>query len=439
VLSVDRVSTGYIPRKHQAYLHKKLKRFNVLVCHRRFGKTVFSVNETISKGLRNPRRNPQYAYIAPTFTQAKRVAWDMFKDFTRSIPGVQTNEQELRVDIPRPDRGDRIRFMLLGAENPGSVRGIYLDGVIQDEYAECDPTIWSQVIRPALSDRLGWAIFIGTPKGQNHFYDVHQVALQNQGHDWFQVLLKASETNIILPSELAAAKREMTEEEFEQEFECSFSAALVGAYYGKLIDQAEDEGRICDLAHDRALQVDTFWDLGINDTTAIWFLQQLRTQYRLIDYIENSGEGIEYYVKELQKKRGYVYRDHLFPHDAGARDLSTGVTRIQSFQKLGLRGRVLPRQAVADGIHASRLLLPKCHFDRQRCDRGIRALRNYQKKWDAKNKIWTNKPLHDWSSNGADAFRTMAMGSTDDTVRSDFTNAHKQTQASDYGYDIFGG
>ena len=194
------VKTGYIPRKIQLYLHNAMKRFNVLVCHRRFGKTVFTINEMIDQGLRNPRKNPQYAYFAPYYGQAKRVAWDYFKDFTKNIPGVRVNEADLRIEIDRPDRGDKVRFMLLGADNPGSIRGIYLDGAVLDEYAEMDTTIWGQVIRPALADRLGWAIFIGTPKGQNQFFDIYELATKDP--EWFTAVYKASETHLIPKSEL---------------------------------------------------------------------------------------------------------------------------------------------------------------------------------------------------------------------------------------------
>ena len=128
------------------------------------------INEMIDQALRCQLHNPQFAYIAPTYKQAKMVAWEFFNDFTRNIPGVEVNKSELSITIYRPARGDKIKFMLLGAESPDALRGIYLDGCILDEYAQCDPSIWGQIIRPALSDRKGWAIFIGTPKGQNHFF-----------------------------------------------------------------------------------------------------------------------------------------------------------------------------------------------------------------------------------------------------------------------------
>lgn len=402
----ETIDLGYIPRGLQAHLHANLKRFNVLVCHRRFGKTVFSLMEMIDQGLRNLRKNPQYAYIAPTYGQAKRVAWEYLKDYTKRIPGVVVNEADLRIDIPRPDREDKIRFILLGAENPDSLRGLYLDGCILDEYAQCDPVVWGQVVRPALSDRLGWAIFIGTPKGQNHFYDIYSMALGQP--DWYVKVYKASETQIVALSELEAAKATMSEEEFDQEFECSFTAALVGSYYGKYMNDLEDKKQIGAVPHDPATGVSTYWDLGISDTTAIWFLQIVGREVHVIDYMEHAGVGLEYYVKEI-KNKPYIYDEHCIPHDGAARELGTGKTRQETLAELGLRTRIVPKQSVADGIHAVRMLLPKCWFDRTRCERGLSALKNYQRKWDSKNKMFMDKPLHDWASNGADAFRQAAL------------------------------
>lgn len=403
---VTEIDLGYTPRPFQAQLHNKLKRFNVLVCHRRFGKTVFSIMETIDKAFRNERKNPQYAYIAPTYGQAKRVAWEYFKDFAGKIPGTKAHEQELRIDIPRPDRGDKIRFMLLGAENPDSLRGIYLDGVILDEYAQCDPTIWGQVIRPALSDRLGWAIFIGTPKGQNHFYDIYNAALGLR--NWYVAIHKASETQVVDAGELEEAQATMTDEEYEQEYECSFAAALTGAYYGKYMNQLEQKKQITRVPYDPAVPVDTFWDLGISDSMAIWFIQYVGNEVHVIDYIEEAGKGLEHYVKEL-KAKPYVYDQHYIPHDGAARELGTGRTRQETLLDLGLRTNIVPRQMIADGIHAVRMALPKCWFDRDNCAKGIAALKNYQRKWDSKNKMFMDRPLHDWSSHGADAFRVFGM------------------------------
>ena len=403
---VKEVDVGYTPRPFQAYLHNSLRRFNVLVCHRRFGKTVFSIMETIDRAFRNDRKNPQYAYIAPTYGQAKRVAWEYFKEFTRHIPGMKAHEQELRIDIPRPDKDDKIRFMLLGAENPDSLRGIYLDGVILDEYAQCDPTIWGQVIRPALSDRLGWGIFIGTPKGQNHFYDIYNAAI---GLDnWYVACYKASDTGVVAQEELNEARATMSKEEYEQEYECSFSAALIGSYYGSYINDLEENGQITNVPHDPNIGVETYWDLGIGDSTSIWFIQRVGKEVHVIDYLEESGKGLEWYSKKL-KELPYAYDYHYIPHDGAARELGTGRTRQETLQEHGIRTYIVPRQAVDDGINAVRLALPACWFDKIKCKRGIAALKNYQRKWDAKNKMFVGKPLHDWSSHAADAFRQFGL------------------------------
>lgn len=404
------VSTGYEPRPIQGILHAAviLYRFIVLVCHRRFGKTVFVLNEAIDRALRNERKNPQYAYIAPTYGQAKRIAWNYLKEYTKNIPCRNVNESELKVEIHRPHLGDKITFYLLGADNPDTLAGIYLDGVILDEYSLMNPAIWTTIIRPALADRKGWAIFIGTPRGQNHFYDVYNFAKKNND-TWYAALYKASETGIIDEEEMKALKLEMTDEEYAQELECSFTAALIGSYYGKYLEDIEKEGRIRQVGYDMHVPVETAWDLGVGDTTAIWFFQRCGTEVHVIDYHEMSGKGLEHYVKII-KDKPYVYHEHHLPHDANARSLETGNTRIETLRKLGLgRIHLLPRLSVEDGIHAARMILPRCYFDDVRCERGISALKNYQKKWDSKNKIYIDTPLHDWSSNGADAFRYLAL------------------------------
>jgi hypothetical protein len=404
------VDMGYRPRPFQAVLHSKLKRFNVLVCHRRFGKTVFSIMEMIDRGFNNTLHNPQYAYIAPTYQQAKRVAWEYLKDFCKNVPGAKANESELRIDIPRP-QGDKVRFMLLGAENPDSLRGIYLDGSILDEYAQCDPIIWGQVIRPALSDRKGWAIFIGTPKGENHFHNIYRKGeeLVQQGRDWHVAMYKASETGVVDDDELDEARATMTEEEYDQEYECSFSAALLGAYYGKYLNGLEAKGRILDFDYEPNSSVHTYWDLGISDTTAIWFVQMVGREIRVIDYYESAGVGLEHYAKVI-KGKPYIYESHGIPHDGAAKELGTGMSRQETLLNLGVRTHIIPRQSVADGINAVRVLLNKnIWFHKTNCKRGLEALKNYQRKYDSKNAMFVDKPLHNWASNGADAFRYCAL------------------------------
>jgi hypothetical protein len=424
------IDLGYTPRPMAAMIHNNLKRFNVLVIHRRFGKTYLVLRDKVNDGLVNPLKNPQYAYIAPTYKQAKQVAWEYIKDFTKDIPGCKINESELRIDIHRP-HGDKIRFLLLGADNPDSLRGIYLDGVVLDEYAQCDPSIWGEIIRPALADRKGWAIFIGTPKGMNHFYDIYKAATVNP--NWYTCILRASETGVIDAEELASAKEEMSPEEYEQEFECSFSAAMTGAYYTKQIAEANSEGRIRNLPYEPNTGVYTAWDLGLNDTTVIWFFQMVGGWYHFIDYEEHSGIGADEYARIL-KSKPYVYERHFLPHDADSGDWQTGVTKVETLHNLGIcNTEVVQKLSRNDGINAVRVVFKKCVFDMVKCVRGISALEAYTKKWDTKNKLFSDTPLHDWASNGADGFRYFAIAVGKHSRRPERRELLRYTHA--IGYD----
>jgi len=379
-----------------------MRRFSVVVCHRRFGKTVLCVNHLIRAAAHCEAPRPRFAYLAPTYRQAKAVAWDYLKHFTRPIHGTQRHEGELRIDLP-----NGARIALLGADNPDALRGLYLDGVVFDEYGQMAPRIFGEVVRPALADREGWAIFIGTPQGRNGFHEIYEAARLDP--DWFTALHPASKTGLIAEAELAAARRIMTPEEYAQEFECSFEAAAAGSYYGRLIEEAAVAGRIGPVPHDPRLPVHTSWDLGMDDSTAIWFAQAVGAEVRLIGYYEASGEGLEHYVRLLQS-RGFVYGEHWLPHDAEVRELGTGVSRIETLASLGLKPRLLPALRIEDGVNAARLLLPRCWFDRDACAAGLAALRHYRRDYDEKLRAYRSRPVHDWSSHGADAFRYLAVG-----------------------------
>ncbi len=373
-----------------------------MVCHRRAGKTVGIINDTIRKAMTAPRENSRYGICAPFYAQVKDVGWQYLKRFSAPIPGIKTNESELYIDYPN---GSRIR--LYGLDNYDRLRGGYFDGIVLDEYGDSDPRAWSEVIRPALADRQGWATFIGTPKGQNHFCDIWEAA---QGDtQWFSLMLRASESGLIDAEELADAKAQMTDEQYQQEFECSFSAGIVGAYYSREIGQIEATGRRRDISFDPIVPVYTAWDLGMSDSTAIWMAQLVGSEVRLIDYIESSGRGLDWYVNEL-KSRPYTWADHFLPHDAAVRELGSGRSRIETLQSLGLgSARVMPAHEVADGFNATRLMLPRCYFDRDKTELGFVALRNYKRQWDEKRKVFHERPYHDWSSHAADAFRLLAM------------------------------
>jgi len=279
--------------------------------------------------------------------------------------------------------------------------------VVIDEPADIDPRVWPEIVRPALADRLGWACFIGTPKGHNSFYDVHRQAMEDD--DWYHLILRASTSGLLVAGELAAAKSSMSEDQYAQEFECSFEAAIIGAYYGKLLNDAEGEGRIGNIPYDPSLPVHTIWDLGMRDATSIWFLQQIGREVRLIDYYEASGASLAHYVKALQGKP-YVYGAHILPHDVEVKELGTGITRMETLKNLGLRNPLIaPRLSVEEGINAVRLLLPRCWFDRQKCAQGLEALKQYRHEYDERLKIFRANPLHDWTSHAADAFRYLAQ------------------------------
>jgi len=402
------VKIPYKPRSLQAEMHRDLKRWNVLVMHRRFGKTVFAVNHMIKHALTCPLPRPRVALVAPTFTQAKRISWDYVKYYAGVIPGVTFNETELRADFPN---GGRI--MLLSGENPDALRGIYLDLCVFDEYGMQNPRVWGEVVRPALSDREGAAIFLGTPNGHNHFYEIMQQAKNevSEGSDyWYWKIAKASETKLVKEEELDAARKQMTEEQYEQEYECSFTAAIIGAYYGRLLVELEDKDRVTRVPYDPALPVHTAWDLGINDSTAIWFAQIFRGgAVNVIDYYENTGFGLDHYAEVLRQK-DYHYGDHLAPHDIEIRELGSGKSRLETAFSLGIRFKVIPKMKVADGINAARLLIPKCYFDKDNCSVGIEMLKQYRQEWDEKRKIFRDQPRHDFTSHAADAFRYLAIG-----------------------------
>jgi phage terminase large subunit len=395
---VHEIKIPYKPRPLQREVHKSLKRFNVLVCHRRFGKSVLAINELILHAVNNP--NHKLAYIAPTYRQGKAIAWDYLKQYTKPLMyfGGDKNETELRIDLWN---GSKIQ--IYGADNNDSLRGLGFHGVIMDEYAIMAPRTWTEIVRPAISDTLGWVIFIGTPMGHNQFWEVYDYALR--GHkDWFGKMYRASETNVIPDDELKEAASIMTEEQYNQEFECSFTAAVSGSYYGKLMTKADNENRIGPVPVDSNVGVETWWDLGIGDSTAIWFAQRVGEEVHLIDYYENSGESLMHYADVLEDK-GYAYSRHVAPHDIQARELGTGKSRLEVSQELGIMFEVAPRLEVDHGIESVRNALPYCWFDREKCKLGIDALRQYRKQWDEKNQVFKSKPLHDWCSHSADAFR----------------------------------
>lgn len=396
------ITIPYKPRAPQLQIHEVVDahRFTVGVCHRRMGKTVAALNHLIKDALENTKEAPRYGYIAPTYGQAKRVAWDYLVKYTTPL-GAVANISELRVDF----MGRRIQ--LYGSDNPDSLRGQYFDFVCIDEVGDQNPKIWSEIVRPALSDRMGKCLFIGTPKGNNHFKELRDRAEQNP--DWGLVEFKASETNIISDSELKDARAEMGDDKFNQEYECSFNAAVEGSYYGKLINDLEEKGRMCEITRDDLCRTYVAWDLGMGDSTALWVVQVVGQENRVIDYVENHGQGLDWYVNWL-KENNWHKAEQLLPHDVEVRELGTGKSRLEVLREAGLDVKVLPRLSVDDGIQSVRRLLPTCWFNMPKVKQGLDCLRNYRREYDEKRNVFYDKPLHDWASHGSDAFRYLALG-----------------------------
>jgi hypothetical protein len=319
---------------------------------------------------------------------------------------VKFHETELRCDLPTG-----ARISLLGAENPDSLRGIYLDGCVMDEVAQMPENVFPEVIRPALSDRKGWAVFVGTPKGHNAFYDLYEEAAADES--WLCAIYKASETGILDDEELTAARQTMSEDQYQQEFECSWNANVPGAIYGKELEDAASAGRICNVPHDPSVKVDTWWDLGVGDSTAIWFTQTVGRAVHVVDYYEARNEGLPHYCKVLMDRR-YLYGTHNAPHDIEVRELGSGKSRREIAWDLGLNFRVVPKLPIEDGIHAAQMIIPRLWFDRERCKVGLEALRQYHRAYNERTRAFRASPVHDWTSHAADAFRYFAVGLRED-------------------------
>lgn len=408
-----RIELEYQPRTRlHAAIHAGLERhrFGSIVTHRRFGKTVLALCHLVIKCLENARDRPEprYAFIQPFQQQVKRNAWEYLNYYTQTIPGCKSNVSELKVTLPH---GGFVA--LYGADNPQAFRGGYFDGVVLDEYALMSPILFPQVIRPTLNDFQGFCYFLDTPRGHNDFYKRCQQAQEDPS--WFYACHKASETGILAADELLAARKDMTEDEYLQEYECSFEAAVRGAIYRKELDQARQQGRISRVPYDPLLPVDTDWDLGIGDAMVIWFSQSLKSgEVRVIDFYEASGEGFGHFAGVL-KAKGYSYGTHWAPHDIQVRELGSGKSRLEAAAAFGLKFEVTPRinslvgQEVEEGIHAVRMLLPRCWFDAEKCKPGLEALQHYRRDYNQRLNEFKATPIHDWSSHAADAFRGLAV------------------------------
>lgn len=404
---MPKLTIPYRPRSQFEDYHATLKRFAVSVCHRRAGKTVARINRLIKSAVTIERTYPpgRFGYLAPYRNQAKKIAWLYLKHYAAPLiqMGGKVNESDLMVTMPH--NGATIE--LYGADNADAMRGGYFDGIVPDEAQDIPRSVLSQVILPCLADYQGWLDCSGTPKGWSNLLGELVKLARSDPENWFLQILRASETGLIAPDELARQRYIMSPNEYEQEFECSFDAAITGAVYGAQIAEADKSGRLVKDLPLADVETHTAWDLGYDDSTAIWWFQILRGEIRLIDYYENSGQDIPHYcgvVNQRGSERGLRYGKHYAPHDAANELLAAGGRSIvQQAYALGVRMTVVGATSQQNGIEAFRKTLGICWFDEARCEQGLEALRQYQFEFDPDKKVYRSKPRHDWASHGADA------------------------------------
>ena len=412
---------NWTPRPYQrkiwGYLESGGKRA-IAVWHRRAGKDDVCLHWAATAAF---RRVGNYWHMLPEADQARKAIWEAVNPHT----GIKRIDEAFPHAIRESTVGQQmlIRFkngstwQIVGSDNYNSLVGAPPVGLVFSEYALADPAAWSY-LRPILRENGGWALFIYTPRGKNHgatLFDGHK-----DDPEWFVEKLAATETSVFSATDLATEEAEYIKEfgpddgknRYRQEYLCDFNAAVVGSYFGSQFEYLDQEKRIGKVPWEPAIPVVTAWDLGIGDSTAIWFAQVVGREVRLIDYYENSGVGLDHYANVLRGKR-YVYGDHYLPHDSDVSELGTGKTRVAVLRELGINPIVLPRGAVDDGINAARMLLPMCWFDAEKCERGIEALRQYRREFDDKLKVFKQRPLHDWTSHAADALRYLAVGLPD--------------------------
>jgi len=406
---------NFTPRTYQLPVLRALDgNINRAVCvwHRRAGKDKTGLNFTIKKMM---ERVGVYYYFLPTYNQGKKIIWDgidkegfKFLDHFPEQLIEKKNEAEMKIILKNGSL-----FQIIGTDNYNSIMGTNPVGCVFSEYSLQDPVVWD-FIRPIMRENKGWALFLYTPRGENHGYDLYTMAQDNP--DWFSQLLTIKDTftpnkeRIITDEDIDAERREgMSDELIDQEYFCSFEGMVHGAYYTHQYKKAQEENRITNVQWEEGIKVDTWWDLGMADVTSIWFSQIVGQEFRLIDYYEESGEGLAHYAKVLQDKP-YIYGFHNAPHDIEVRELGTGVSRKEMAKKLGIDFRVVPNIKVEDGINAVRSIFNQCWFDKTKCKQGLDALRNYHKEYDQKRRTFQKHPYHDWSSHAADSFRYFAVG-----------------------------
>ena len=415
------VTLPFTPRPWQRPLIEDQSLRIVAVVHRRAGKSTAFAWRGLRKALTHDRRHmaayrrnlkadpPRVVHVLPERVMWQRTGlWDKIVRAAASIPDAKPFKSELRVELPNGGV-----YQCGGMDNPDAWRGGYADEVIEDEADDQTAEGLDMVVAPMLADYRGTRVKVGTPKGNGRLADAYNDAASDPGASRY--LLRWQDTGVLDDQQITDLRRELDEEEFAQELECSFTAPNAGSYYGKWLDAAIRDERVCKVLYDSALPVYTSWDLGMDDSTAIWFFQiSPRGEWRWLEYFEDSGQGLDTYAK-LLRDRPYVYRKHLLPHDIEVRELTyQGRSRRQYLDGVGIRPiRVVPAANPADRISAARGILPKSWFDAKGCEIGLKMLRGYRRQWNDHMGVWRAEPVHDKSSHCADAFGTGVQGASD--------------------------
>lgn len=436
---------GFTPRWYQqplwdAIVNQGVKR--AAYCWpRRHGKDLLAIHLLANMALRTgpgqPGRIGAYVYVFPYQNQARKVVWNGMdndgKRFIHAFPPEyieSKNEAEMFIRLKNGST-----FQVFGGDDPDKLVGTNPVAIVFSEYALTDPRCW-QLLSPIVNANGGWVIFNSTPRGKNHFYTLLNMAMKS--NNWYSSWETAITLGVMSPVDLINLRNELNDEAlFNQEALCSFEAPLQGAYFGAELKRMNQQGRLREIPVDTLLPVDTAWDLGMDDMTAIWFIQRYRDEHRIVGYYENSGEGLQHYiryVREWGERYGIVFDKHYAPHDIEVRELTAGgQTRRQVAASLGLRFTPVKRHSLEDGIEVLRNMLNSSYIDEQKTGKGLEALKSYCKEWDANNQTFKNRPLHNWASHAADALRQYAMG----TRRGSGSSITKSLMSYDTNYKIY--
>ncbi len=378
----------------------------VMVWHRRTGKDKTCLAQEIIPAMFE--RVGVYHYYFPTMADGRKILWNGIDK--AGFPLIEHFPKELIAEKHNQDMSIKTKngslFQIVGSDRVEAV-GTNPVGCVFSEYSKQNPRWWD-LVRPILAENEGWAMFNFTPRGKNHAYRLDRMARSNP--KWFYELLTVDNTHAISYEAIEEDRLSgMSEEMIQQEYYCSYNLGVEGAYYGRIMGKLWEQGQITNVPVDPNALVHTVWDLGYGDSTAIWFFQLCGQEIHLIDYYENHGEAMRHYI-EVVKDKGYMYGTHYAPHDIKAGSLATGETLLETALKIGIIFYTLQREKIVDdGIERTRGILHRCWFDAERCKRGIDALENYHAEYREKLEIYSTRPVHDWASHAADAFRYLSM------------------------------